>query len=211
MRINEIVKWVSGPEVLDVGCTGHAESPTAPSWLHGKLRKQFGNVTGIDTSTKNVEELQRLGFADIHVQSAEAICFDKRFNTIVAGELIEHLSNPGNFLESARNHLARNGRLVITTPYPFSLAYSLYALKNFPVTCFNKQHTCWFCPSTLQELASRFGLKVVHWELIEDYTFDDPSRTYRTFSRIVTGLRWIIPYRLRCNHLLAVLQRVEEL
>lgn len=210
MRSNDLVKWVKGPAVLDVGCAGHKVEPESPYWLHGKLTKCFPDTTGIDISVENIEEMRQLGFSDLHMQSAEDIQLEKHFDTIIAGELIEHLSNPGKFLQSATVHLARGGRILLTTPYPFSLAYSLYALKKFPKTCQNSQHTVWICPSTLSELASRFGLRIVHWELIEDYRFDNVSRFYGLCARIVTWLRWLIPNRLRCNHLLAVLEREHE-
>jgi hypothetical protein len=57
---------------------------------------------------------------------------------------------------------------VLTTPYPFGLLNVLYALKNFPRTCSNPEHTMWFCPSTMAEVARRAGLRVERWRLIVD-------------------------------------------
>ena len=115
MRAEHIIKYVKGPCVLDVGCTGHIVEPDSPYWLHGQLRKHFPNVVGIDISADNVERLKKLGYENVYVASAEQFTLNQKFNTIVAGELIEHLSNPGLFLERAKEHLAPGGRIVITT------------------------------------------------------------------------------------------------
>jgi 2-polyprenyl-3-methyl-5-hydroxy-6-metoxy-1,4-benzoquinol methylase len=200
-----IVEWVKGPRVLDVGCTGHEVEAGSPYWLHGRLRERFANVMGIDISEENVRALREMGFVGVHVASAEDFELPERFETIVAGEVIEHLSNPGRFLEAARKHLEDGGRLVLTTPNPFSLLDGLYALFKYPKTCQNAQRSLWLCPRTLDELAGRAGLRVAHFELIEDYRPDDPSWRYRWFVRLVRLLRPLIPLRLRGNAMLVVL------
>ena len=54
LRTDKILKWVKGPKVLDVGCTGHNVEIGSPYWLHGRLRQQFSNVVGIDVFSQNV-------------------------------------------------------------------------------------------------------------------------------------------------------------
>ena len=51
-------------------------------------------------------------------------CVDKyfptaTFDTIIAGELIEHLENPASFLKSCRKIVTNEGRLLLTTPNPY--------------------------------------------------------------------------------------------
>jgi len=205
LRADQILKWVQGPHVLDVGCTGHAVQIGSRGWLHGRLREQFPAVSGIDISAENITALQRQGFANLHVRSAESFELDEEFDTIVAGELIEHLSNPGLFLQQARAHLKPGGRVVLTTPHPFSLLDITYALFRFPRTCQNLQHTCWFCPQTMKELAERSRLKIEHFELIEDYSPDCPSRPYRAVVRITRTLRFFLPRLFARNAMLFVL------
>jgi SAM-dependent methyltransferase len=205
MRTEKILRWVKGPRVLDVGCTAHELEVGSPFWLHGLLRSRF-EVTGIDISARNIETLRGQGWERLHVASAEEFSLPERFDTIVAGELIEHLSNPGRFLLRAREHLKRDGRLVLTTPYVFSLMYACYALFRFPQTCQNQQHTCWFCLRTLRELAGRAGLRVVHQELVEDYRPDVPAPLYRLFVLFIRTLGRLLPARLRHNAILLVLE-----
>lgn len=201
-RIEAILNWVTGPRILDVGCAGHFPEIGSPYWLHGELRRCFPDVIGIDISDENISYLTATGLDNIFVMNAESFYFPEPFDTIVAGELIEHLSNPGKFLQRCREHLKPGGRLILTTPYPFALFNILYSILKFPRTCSNTEHTCWFCPQTLMELARRHGFRVIHWELVPDYRPDVKSRRYRAFLFLLP----LIPLRrLRCNTLLMVL------
>jgi SAM-dependent methyltransferase len=206
MRNDIILQHVVGPDVLDVGCSGHEIKPGSPYWLHGRLQNKFPATIGIDINQENINQLLDLGYENIYLQDAEDFAVDKKFDTIVAGELIEHLANPGRFLQRCRMHLKPGGRVIITTPYVFSLMYILYALVKYPRTCQNPEHTVWFGLQTLTELANRNGFIVYHWELIQDYELDNSSLLYRWFARMVTTIgRVTLPKRLRNNNLFFIL------
>lgn len=206
-RSEQILKHVVGPDILDVGCAGHLPKPGSPYWLHGRLREKFSSVVGIDLNRENIKKLEQLGYESLHVASAEDFDLNAKFDSIVAGELIEHLSNPGSFFEHCRTHLKENGQVVVSTPFTFSLLYVLYAVFKYPSTCQNDEHAMWFCPKTLMELASRYGFRAVYWELIEDYEFDNPSILYLLFARLMTTIgRVLIPARLRKNTMIFVFQ-----
>lgn len=204
-RIEKILRFAKGPAILDVGCVGGSLNEKSPYWLHRRLREVFPAVTGVDINAEAVMELQSKGYR-VLLQDAEKLVLRERFDSIIAGELMEHLSNPGRFLEVAKQHLKREGRLIVTTPYPFSALNFVYALLKFPKTCSNKEHTVWFCPSTLRELARRYGYKVVHLELVEDYYSGVPSLFYNVFKKFIKPL---LPRRLRCNAMLAILELEE--
>jgi 2-polyprenyl-3-methyl-5-hydroxy-6-metoxy-1,4-benzoquinol methylase len=203
-RTSDILEWVKGPAVLDVGCTGHAVEASSPDWLHGRFRISFPRVVGIDINPANIKVLKDLGYDHLHTQSAENIDLPEKFDTIFAGELIEHLANPGLFLESARKHLNPQGRLVLTTPNPFSLSYSAYAAAKYPKTCQNDEHTCWLCPQTITALLARYRYKVSHFQLIGYYRPDDPSLIYRAGLRMLRLFSAFIPARFVYNTMLVV-------
>lgn len=208
MRTREdlIVDWIKGPKVLDVGCTDHIVREDSVYWLHQRLRQLYPRVVGIDISATNLEKMRSLGFQNLYQMDAETFTFDESFDTIVAGELIEHLSNPGLFLARARAHLEPGGRLIITTPYVFSPLYVLYANFKYPKTCENAEHTHWLCIETMRNLASRYGLKECHFELVADYRLDNPSAKYRLFARAMLLFRFLIPKPLRNNVMLFVFE-----
>ncbi len=208
-RAQQILSHIKGPSILHVGCAGQLIEPQSAYWLHGQLCKSFPMVCGIDINERAIRELTSLGYQGIYLANAESFSLERKFDTIFAGEVIEHVSNPGLFLEQAKDHLAACGRIVITTPYPFSLLYSLYAHLKFPKTCQNREHTCWFCLQTFKELARRASFRITHWELLEDYRLDDPSKRYRFFVWLIRVFGWLVPKRLRCNTMLLILEREE--
>jgi 2-polyprenyl-3-methyl-5-hydroxy-6-metoxy-1,4-benzoquinol methylase len=209
-RSNEILKLVTGNSILHIGCADHRVRETSDYWLHKHLVNQFSNVYGIDISEENINKMKNLGYTNLHVQSAEDFHLGLSFDTIIAGELIEHLSNPGLFLNCVREHLKPNGRLIITTPYPFSLINTLYSFIKFPKTCQNDEHSMWFCISTIRSLVSRYGFREVYFSLIQDYEFDNPSLAYRIFVHFIVYFGFLIPKPVKCNNMIFALEPVEE-
>lgn len=201
-----ILEWVKGPNVLDIGCTDHIVRDESPYWLHQYLRSKFPRVIGIDISEENLSIMRSLGYEDLYQMDAETFSIDESFDTVVAGELIEHLSNPGLFLDRVRSHLKPGGRLIITTPYVFAIFYNLYANLKFPKTCQNSEHTHWMCIETMRQLASRHGFKERYFDIVMDYRLDNSSWKYRIFAWVITSLRYLIPKRLRNNVMLFVFE-----
>lgn len=141
------------------------------------------NCLGVDIDEEGIEMLKSQGF---NVKAADVVTMnlDEEFDTIVAGEIIEHLPNVGQFLENMRRHLAANGTLVITTPNPF---YSKQAWKiwryNRPQV--HEEHTCWFDPITLCNLCRMSGLNPyeIYWvQPKSDWLKALPSRFKSYFS-----------------------------
>lgn len=209
-RTSQIVPLVEGPRVLHVGCAAHDPDPNDPTWLHGALCKRFPETTGIDLRPDLVEKLEKLGFRNLYVANAENFDLHRQFDTIVAGDVIEHVSNPGALLDQAKKHLAPGGKIIITTPFPFSLQNMVYAFLKYPRTCWNVEHTCWFCLQTLGELARRSGLRIVRQDLIGSYVLDNSCFSYRAFVRGLSLFGGILPKRLTCNTVLFVLAHSEE-
>jgi 2-polyprenyl-3-methyl-5-hydroxy-6-metoxy-1,4-benzoquinol methylase len=211
-RAEQIVPWVQGPRVLDIGCAAHAMRFDDPNWLHGLLHKRFPDVVGLDIRPDLVEQLHALGFTSVYRGDAETFDLGQEFDTIVAGDIIEHLSNLGAFLERAKKHLAPGGRLIITSPYPCCLFHVCYAFLKYPRTTWNLEHTHWVCPQTLREACRRAGLEPTHSTLILDYAPPDHG-TSTAYGVLVGFLRIfgnLIPERLRCSSVLFVVTHAVE-
>ena len=154
-RIPIILKYVKGKEVLDVGCIDHsATNEKKESWLHNKIRKEAKSVVGLDNNEKEIKKLQNK--YDFICGDAQTIDLKRKFDCIVAGELIEHLENPGIFLKNMLRHLNPHGYIILTTPNPF-YALNLIKLLSKKSACENSEHTCWFCDDTLSQLLKRVG------------------------------------------------------
>lgn len=114
---------------------------------------------------------------------------------VFAGDLIEHLPNPGLFIDASHDNLVAGGRLVLSTPNTFSFAKLTRVLvrrTNEPPV--NPEHTCSFSPATLTHLASRHGfslLAVRYGEL--DYSPGHGSRGKRLQLALNARLSRTVP------------------
>ena len=81
------------------------------------------------------------------------------FDFIFAGDIIEHLSNPGLFLDKCAEHLSKQGKLVITTPNCFNLfSVAEKLIRSEPSV--NPDHTMYFNHTTIKKLLEKNGWKV---------------------------------------------------
>ena len=166
-----ILNHIRNKEVLDIGCVNHNPlNYQSKYWLHKLLHKYSKNVLGLDLSKEGVEYLNSIGYNVIH-EDAENFDLNKTFDVIVAGDIIEHLNNPGEFLESCKRHMDKNSKLLITTPNPW---YWKCFLKVFLFGFYetNAEHTCWFDPITLEQLLTRYNLKMLNFEYGSRYLID---------------------------------------
>ena len=145
--------------VLDVGFVGQGIDWRSDKSLHGFLRSNYPEVYGIDLDIP--EELIQGAPGTYQNASAEDFAFDTTFDAIVAGDLIEHLSNPGLFLGCVKRSLRPDGRLYITTPNAFNL-FNLFEKLSKAEPTVNADHTCYFNSKTLRTLLKKNGFEIVH-------------------------------------------------
>jgi len=82
-----------------------------------------------------------------------------QFDIVVAGEILEHLSNPGRFLEDVRLLLTPTTELLITTPSAYCAYRFLYTLLSGKEGV-NTDHVAYYSPSTCRVLLQRHGYSV---------------------------------------------------
>lgn len=154
-----------GGSILDVGCAQHdASEQTDPNWLHQHLYEIGDEVLGIDYLEDEIEILRDAGY-NVEQHDAEELSFDRTFDTVVAGELIEHLSNVGTFLDGVREHLIDDGHLVLSTPNPWPFHRFRQAFSGEVYS--NPEHTCWFDERTLTSVLNRHGFEVITVRYVE--------------------------------------------
>ncbi|MFA5776873.1 MAG: class I SAM-dependent methyltransferase [Parcubacteria group bacterium] len=166
-RIELLKPYIKGKKVLDVGFVQHnwEKSISNPNWLHDKIRNEAKETIGIDCLEDDVNMLKSKGYNAI-CADAEEFNLNDKFDIIIAGELIEHLSNPGKFLCSARKHLKKEGKLIITTPNVFAfgniarIMKLLFNIENID----NPEHVNWYSKQNLFNLAERHGFKVLEYK-----------------------------------------------
>jgi 2-polyprenyl-3-methyl-5-hydroxy-6-metoxy-1,4-benzoquinol methylase len=156
-----IGEFVRGKKVLDIGCMNHsADASSDERWLHGHVVRNAGSVLGVDILESDVAKLKQQGF---NMVCANAITTDlgDTFDTIIAGELIEHIEDPGMFLRNMRKHLTNDGELLLTTPNVFFGLHFVESIFKSPYNTWNPEHVSWYCYFTLENLLKRAGLTAV--------------------------------------------------
>src|SRR3990167_9116476 len=95
---------VAGKSVLDLGCVDHeADKESGEEWLHRKIKSSASDLLGIDYQIEVVKALREKGY-NVVSGNVEALHLDRTFDVITAGNIIEHVSNPGLFLDSVHRH-----------------------------------------------------------------------------------------------------------
>ena len=129
-----------------------------PNLLFRRICEINPDTMGVDIDEQGVVILREQG---LKVEAANVMTMDleQRFDVIIAGEIIEHLENPGIFLRNMAKHLKTGGVLLVTTPNPFYFK-QVWKIFRYNRPQVHEEHTCWFDPMTLSSLAGICGLKV---------------------------------------------------
>lgn len=214
MAVVDRLSWISsrcsGKRVLDLGCIGpyaYDVNPAPPTlWLHDLIKREATEVIGIDIDERRVCQLREQGY-DIRVGNVyelSQIIGGQRFDVIIAGELIEHLSNAGMFLDIVRPFLKKEGELIITTPNPFHYLNFIFVLIKRPLAS-HTDHVAWYDAETIQTLATRHRFTIA-----ELHHYNYPTlRKLVWLRRMVERLIFTIQPRFAPG-LLVVLRKSKE-
>ncbi len=168
-RVTFIKEQCQGKKVLHLGCTNYpytAESLKNNDLLHFRLAEISGELYGFDFDRKGLDILSESGIKNLYhadLEKLDEVDLDETFDVIVAGEMIEHLSNPGLFLRGIKRFMNKETKLVITTVNAYgALRFFIYALRgkggiNEPV---HPDHVFYYSYATLNLLVQRENLAV---------------------------------------------------
>lgn len=159
-RWDVIKELVAGKTALDLGCVDHeASKEEGKHWLHRKIREASAKTVGVDYVPEEVNRLKQSGY-DVVQGNVENLDLGKKFEVVVAGNLIEHLSNPGRFLETVKRHLKDDGIFILTTDNCYGLR-SLKAITFFDGVRPNQEHALAFEEEVLRQLLKRHSFRVL--------------------------------------------------
>ena len=161
-RIPEILRLCRDKKVLHLGC---ADVPYTLERGKDLLHKRLAEVTdgdilwGLDSSWEGVSMLREMGFRNILHGDAETMPSElgnQNFDAILAGEIIEHLANPGNFLKALSSIMSDKTELIVTTVNATALKQCFHAM--FHQEKVHPDHNYYFSYWTLRHLLSKFNL-----------------------------------------------------
>lgn len=188
-RMEVIARHLPSRAVLDVGCVdsrparegARTRIDRKPDLLFQRIVQLNPDVLGVDIDATGVDRLIELGH-QAACADVETMDLRRRFDTIVAGEIIEHLENPGHFLRNMLRHLVDDGVLIVSTPNPFYAAQT-WKIWRYGRPSIHEDHTCWFDPITLEQLLRRTGFTVVeaYWVQPSGLSFKSLRHVLRSY------------------------------
>jgi 2-polyprenyl-3-methyl-5-hydroxy-6-metoxy-1,4-benzoquinol methylase len=191
-RFDRVRRYLEHHTVLDVGAGSGIDRP---DWMHAAVAAVATEAVGVELDEQLAARARARGY-EVIAADAQTLDLGRTFEVVWAGELIEHLSCAGGFLDSARRHLEPGGRLVLTTPNAFAISNFVYRIGGRPKI--NKGHTCWYDETTLSQLLRRHGYEVIEVSYLGHRT---PGRVRAVLAGAV---RAVFPRHLAENTLLVV-------
>ena len=170
-RIPYVAEQVRGRGVIHVGFVdaGYQEMQAeAGTWLHAHLAEAATSLVGIDLDAAGVALATGQGYAAYVAdcrdpEQIDALAIEPA-EVVVAGEVIEHLDDPGSFLDGLHRLLAPGGTLILTTPNASGLLNGFAAMAGAEIN--HPDHVVLFSWRTLSNLMGRHG-----WEVVATATF----------------------------------------
>lgn len=168
-RYAEFCRYLAdGQAILDIGCnTGRGGE---------YLRKRFPNayLCGMDLLADRVAKISAGIFDEVHCCDIVTWTTARKFDRIVAGEVIEHVP-PQAFhamLLKCRSLLTDSGMIIFTTPNPRSILVLLGRRAVF----LDPSHVNIMTPASLRDIARQAGLRVT--------TVQGSGKATRLFGRM---------------------------
>lgn len=185
-RVDYILDACRGKTVLHLGCSDWPYTKsrvTQGNLLHLALREVASELWGLDSDAEGLAHLEECGVKNLvrgNLERLEDAGIDRHFDVIVAGEVIEHLSNPGLFLQGARRLMRDDTTLLLTTVNAYcGLRMLTYALRGRGGTAepVHPDHVAYYSYRTLTHLLERESFHV------RKLVFYDVGREHRPFNR----------------------------
>ena len=117
-RLHWMCSKVAGEKILDVGCSqgtlARLLAPLGKSVLGVDINKDAisyaeGKLPELDAASRERLQFVAMNFMDFKSE--------ERFDTVVMGEILEHLPDPAAFVKKACSHLVKGGTFVVTVPF----------------------------------------------------------------------------------------------
>lgn len=190
-RLEFIRNICRGKDVLHLGCTNWpytGDAIASSMLLHFDLEKTARTLYGFDSDQAGIDLLASHGSTNLFQADLEKLAevgVDKTFDVIIAGEMIEHLNNPGLFLDGIKRFMNTETQLVVTTINAYcALRFLQYGLRGKggsqePV---HPDHVAYYSYSTLKLLLERHNFAV------EKFMFYDLGDEHRPHNRKLWNL-----------------------
>ncbi|TAN19854.1 MAG: methyltransferase domain-containing protein [Actinomycetota bacterium] len=177
VKIARLVK--PGSRVLDVGCS----IGTLGEYLTNEKGCQ---VDGVDSSAEALEiarpHYRNVRLADLEQDSLTDLYSTRSFDFIVLADVLEHLRDPINTLNQARELLDTGGKIVVSIPNITYVGISLEMLRgNFEYRAqglLDSTHVRFFTERSMKQLVESLGMECALVDLVETPLQDSEFRVF---------------------------------
>lgn len=150
---------VSDVKILDIGF-GNGQLLLALKTLGYK------KLYGCDFTDTMFSELKNEDIALKAINIEENFPFDESFDLIIMNNVIEHFLNPASVLKKCKEHLNKNGKIILITPNSNALEFSVFG--KYWAGFHAPRHIFLFNSENIQTLSKNLGFKNVLIEPVSD-------------------------------------------
>ncbi len=166
--IDFVVQQTTEKKVLDIGVAEHSvDYIEKETWKHGKISSVAKSCLGVDIIEPLVDQLNLRGFNVKCVDATSDIDLGERFDVIYIGDVIEHVHNTTALISFAARHLENDGKILVSTPNPFSRKFFRRFKRDDGAMMINLDHIAWITPTQALEIARRANIDLVAYHLIK--------------------------------------------
>jgi len=159
MRYSKVKKYIKKEFVVaDIGCYKDA-------WFLRSVSKEIKKGYGFDLKAENKKE-DNIEIISINLEGKNTLKYKEEFDLVIALALLEHLSEPEQFLKNISFCLKKGGIIVLTTPSPRAkpllefLAYKLHLISEDSI----REHKTYFSKQHLINTLSKTGFSIIEFK-----------------------------------------------
>jgi 2-polyprenyl-3-methyl-5-hydroxy-6-metoxy-1,4-benzoquinol methylase len=157
--------------------------------LHAAVTDAAASCTGVDLDGDAIREWRDLrilsNVIEGNVEQPDRLGYQiGKLEVVLAGDIIEHVSNPGLMLDGIRQRMAKKSVLIISTLNSFGVAsWIKYARGRFRE---GSQHVMCFNPIALRQLLERHGYTVDKaFSCYQSRAYSQYGRAFRIFRALL--------------------------
>lgn len=190
-RMDFVLNRCKGKKVLHLGCIDEgltAERLNSGELLHFKLINVATEVWGVDISKRGIQLLQEHGVDNLVLGNIEQIDEIEKlkghnFDIILLTEVLEHLNNPGLFLQRIKKLFDSDTTMIITVPNGLRLTGLMRQIKGYEFV--HPDHNYWFSYKTIKTLMEKNGYNV---DEMLTYSFFNSQLTVKNVAKKIWSI-----------------------